>query len=481
MSCKIIVLYLLLVGCSAIAEKLNVLFITVDDLRPELGCYGNTTVKSPNIDRLASRGMRFEKAYVQQALCGPSRCCVLSGMRPGSTGIHENSAHVTTVVPEIITLPKFFQQNGWRTMSVGKVYHNVQDDFESWDWRGDGYRSNWADPAVKEYFDRRTEEGKAKGLSGWRLYNYACGPATECFDVADNAYTDGGITDEAIQALEKMDSSKPFFFAVGYTKPHLPFCAPKKYWDLYDRNAIEMPYSREPIGAPEYSLSPFTELRAFSDIPEKGPVPEEKIRELIHGYHACVSFVDAQIGRLFQCLEKQGLLENTIIVLWGDHGWKLGDHGHWCKHSNHEIDTHSPLLVTAPGMKPGSTKALVEMVDIYPTLADLCSLPIPQHCEGLSFKPVLEDASKPWKEAVFSEFNRDWHGVHGVSLTDGRWRYTQWRDQKTGEVKSEELYDHRDTVLSKINQAANPEYRTELERMRRLFSKGWETVRSDTR
>ena len=467
-----------LAGSCALAAKEapDILFIAVDDLRTELGCYGHKIVKSPNIDRLAEQGMIFKKAYAQQALCGPSRCSIMSGLRPGSTGIHENRFMVTDVVPGIITLPKFFKDNGWKTMSVGKIYHNVKDDFSSWEERGGGYRSNWISAEVQDYFDRRTEEGKALGLTDWRLYNYACGPATEREDVEDSEYTDGGITDEALKMLDQLDS-RPFFLAVGYTKPHLPFCAPEKYWKLYNRDEIPLPYGQLPVDAPEYSLSPFTELRAFRDIPEKGPLSDEKIRELIHGYYACVSYVDAQIGRLINKLEETGRIKNTIIILWGDHGWKLGEHGHWCKHSNHELDTHVPLIVSVPGTVPGSSHAPVELVDIYPALVDLCGLPVPEHCEGLSFKPLLTHPDRSWKAAAFSEYNRDWNGVHGVSLTDGNWRYTQWRNLKTGDIEAEELYDHRTTVLSKANLSGSPEYADELLRMRQLHHDGWRNIR----
>ncbi len=412
----------------------NVLFIAVDDLRPQLACYGYDYVISPNIDTLAQSGTLFSRAYCQQAICAPSRASVLSGCRPDTTGIYDLNTPLRSVMPNITTLPQMFKDNGYETLSIGKIYHHNNDDLDSWtkppyfatgDWLGRGYLTDEAIEQVKNHPLQR-------GL----------GPAYECADVPDNAYPDGKNTDYAITELERLSKQdKPFFAAVGYLKPHLPFSAPKRYWDMYDSSKLPLaPNPFSPKNAADYALQDFGELRQYFSIPKEGELDEDLARILIHGYCACVSYVDEQIGRLLKTLEELNLAEDTIVVLWGDHGWKLGEHGSWCKHSNFEIDTHSPLIIRAPDIN--ATKQvteLVEFVDIFPTLADLCSLSAPPHLEGSSVVPLLTNEGKTHIKYAFSQYPRD--EIMGYAVRSERFRYVEWRDFKTGELKACELYD----------------------------------------
>ena len=327
---------------SAGKDRPNILFIAIDDLRPELACYGSPLAKSPHIDRMASMGTLFERAYCQQAVCGPSRVSLLCGQRPDTTKVWRLSTRFRDIQPDIVTLPQFFKNQGYHSYMLGKIFH-----------RGHGNRENhmsWT-TIVK---DKRVINGKT--LTEERYLKKGRRVITENTDVPDNYYRDGTLTDYAIRAMKNFKENKtPFFLAVGYNKPQLPFCAPKKYWDLYDRESIPdspIPFVSE--GASNYALSnDFGEMRKYWGIPNEGPVSTEQRKELRHGYLACVSYIDAQVGRLIDAVEQTGLRENTIIVLWGDHGWKLNDYASWCKHTKMEIDVWVPLIVVAPNFKAG--------------------------------------------------------------------------------------------------------------------------------
>lgn len=456
----------------------NVLFIAVDDLRPQLGCYGYDQIKSPNIDRLAGRGLLFERAYCQMAICMASRASLLSGYRPDKGRIYKNNA-LFTHVPDARSLNQHFLNNGYETVAMGKIYHHTSDYENGWsrpwfnpkgEWEGRGYLDEESQRIVREYPEKHPNE-KRKGM----------GPAFESPDVPDNAYADGMTAEHAIQELNRL-KDKPFFMAVGFSKPHLPFNAPKKYWDLYSEADVKL--SGNPLipeGAPKEALTNWGELRGYVGMPKKGPMSEDLARQLIHGYYACISYTDAMVGQVLDELDRLGLAENTIVVLWGDHGWKLGDYGMWCKHTTFEIDTHVPMIVSAPGMAGNGqrTKALTEFVDIYPTLVDLCGLPLPGHLEGSSMVPVLQDPEIPWKQAAFSQ----WPARHlmGYSIRSGQWRYTEWIDQKTGEIRQRELYDHASGPLAAVNQAADPAMADTVRDLSRLLDKGqgWKTVRQE--
>ncbi|MBN8731163.1 MAG: sulfatase [Acidobacteria bacterium] len=460
------------------ARRPNVLMIAVDDLRPSLGCYGNPGIRSPNLDRLAASGMRFDHAYCQQAVCAPSRASLLSGTRPDTTRIYDLQTPLRKNLPDVLTLPQFFRQNGYETVALGKIYHHTQDDPEGWSVKPWVPPGNWTGKAA--YLDpaslRAMEERDARLSAGMRA---GMGPAFERPDVADDDYPDGKTATRAISELRRL-KDRPFFLATGFYKPHLPFNAPKKYWDLYDPGQFPAVTQPDwPAGSPEVARSDWGELRSFAGMPATGPVSPELARQLMHGYAACVSFMDAQVGRVLAELESLGLAGNTIVVLWGDHGWKLNDYGAWCKHTNFEIDTHAPLLLRAPGRKLGgrSTPALVEFVDIYPTLAELCGFQAPPHCEGLSMVPLLDKPGRRWKEAAFSQYPRG--AVMGYTLRSGRWRYTEWLDRARSSVKERELYDHSNGPLATRNLAAERAHAGEVSRLSALLDqgKGWRKVR----
>lgn len=474
---------------------LNVLFIAVDDLRPQLGCYGHPEIRSPNIDRLASEGFRFDRAYCQQALCAPSRTSLLTGLRPDTTRVYDLSTPLKQALPGVVSLPRHFKNHGYETVSLGKVYHHRGDDPAAWsrpDWRPEG---DWAgawrayrDPASVEIIRRHDAELKAAyeaALAAGKKPKppvYGVGPPFEAPNVPDEAYPDGLIARRAVEELRGL-RDRPFFLAVGFLKPHLPFNAPKCYWDLYDPDEIQLPeLDHWPERAPEIALTDWSELRAYAGIPQHGPVSRELARKLIHGYLACVSFTDAQIGKLLDELDRLGLRRKTIVILWGDHGWKLGEYGAWCKHTNFELDTNAPLLLSVPGERHAgkSTSALVEFVDIYPTLAELCDLPIPGHCEGVSLVPLLEDPGRPWKEAAFSQYPRDGGKVMGYTLRTARWRYTEWIDRKSGRVVARELYDHAKGPVARGNLAGLKQWEPTVRELSRLLDRGrgWRAVQA---
>ena len=458
------------------AERPNVLFIAVDDLRPELGCYGVKEIKSPNIDRLAASGMLFKRAYCQQAVCNPSRASLMTGLRPDSTKVWDLVTHFRDTIPEVVTLSQHFRSNGYRAVAYGKIFHNPLSDAESWDepnhWPEKA--RSWSPEGVQRLVKYR-ETMKADGKSQAAIRRMRA-PATDDEDVPDNARPDGEIADQALAAMEKLaDAEQPFFLAVGFIRPHLPFTPPKKYWDLYHREEIPLAKNpRLPTAAPSMAMNTMYELRDYLDFaesprPEQGSLGEDEQRRLKHGYYASVSFVDAQIGRLLDKLEALKLTDDTIVVLWGDHGWKLGEHNSWCKQTNYEIDAHVPLLLRAPdGRGKGqTTSALVEFIDIYPTLCELAELPLPEHLEGRSFAPLLSDPRQAWKEAAFSQFRRRQNGEEfmGYAMRTDRYRYVEWKNRRTLKTVAWELYDHQADPEENRNLAGEPEQAKLLEQL----------------
>ncbi|MGB2866073.1 MAG: sulfatase [Sedimentisphaerales bacterium] len=416
-------------------SKSNVLFIAVDDLRPQLGCYGHKQMISPNIDRLASDGVTFLRSYCQVPVCGASRASLLTGVRPTKNRFLGYNTWAEKDLPGALALPKHFRLNGYHTISNGKIFHHLTDCKDSWSenaWRPKG---NWRNYMLDE--NRKLNSQKPK----------LAGPAYENADVPDNAYFDGMIADKGISDLRRLkDEDKPFFLALGFLKPHLPFNAPKKYWDIYERHQIDLadnPF--RPKGAPDAALHNWGELRQYHGIPPKGPLSDELARTLVHGYYASVAYTDAQIGRVLAELDRLGLRDNTVVILWGDHGWNLGEHGLWCKHCNFETSLHSPLIVRGPGIQAGmKINALTEYLDIYPSLCELCGLPLPGHLQGRSFVPLLKDPNLPWKEAVFSRYFR------GDSVKTDQYRYTEWR-RKNGDIYARMLYDHKVDLVENVN------------------------------
>lgn len=437
----------LLTGFSATmaepAAKKNVLFFFIDDLRPELGCYGADLVKSPEIDKLATQGVLFERAYCQQALCGPSRISMLSGQYPYTTGITDLWTPLTKAIPDALSLPRYFKKRGYFTGSYGKVYHHTRDDKSGWTELMSKPGEKYANPETLEGIKRRTQEGEKKGLSVDKVRILGKGPATEIADVEDDAYPDGKIANQAIQSLRK-NKGKPFFICVGITKPHLPFAAPRKYWDLYERDDFEVPERKLPENAPSLAFTVWGELRSYRGMPKEGHLSDAQTKELRHGYAASVSFADAQVGKVLAELDRLGLREETIVVLWGDHGYKLGDYGAWCKHTNLELDARVPFIVSAPGFPKGQrSKSLVEMVDVFPTLAKLTGGEVPASCDGRSLEPVLKKPDQPFRPYAFTMYPRG--KTAGYSIRTDRWRYTEWFNTEKKQIVARELYDHQDT------------------------------------
>ena len=487
---------------AAPSAKPNVLFIAVDDLRPELGCYGRDYIKSPNIDALARSGIVFERAYVQQAVCSPSRTSVMTGLRPDTTKVWDLVTSFRTAQPDPITLGQAFKNAGYFVQGMGKIYHGKLNDEASWSvpWgtpKADTYAlaentsagepkaagaPDGAPPAasIKKKSKKASEGEDSEGQSK------AKGAAFESADVPDNTYTDGKTAELAVTTLGDLaKKDQPFFLAVGFVKPHLPFVSPKKYWDLYDPATITLPENPfYPRDAPSYAIRKTNgEIYAYKGIPAKGePFSPELVRNLRHGYYAAVSYTDAQIGKVLAELDRLDLRKNTIVILWGDHGWKLGEHNAWCKHSTAENDTNTPLILSAPGMKtPGiRTKALVEFVDIYPTLADLAGIPAPAYLDGTSAKPLLDNPDRPWKNAAYSQYPRSENGgLMGYSMRTDRDRFTVWvKTSDKTQVDATELYDHQLDPQENTNLANDPAHAAEVARLMVQWRAGWQGTRA---
>jgi arylsulfatase A-like enzyme len=474
------------------AGRLNVLMIAVDDLRPELGCYGATYIQSPNIDKLARGGVVFSRAYCQQAVCSPSRTSLLTGLRPDTTRIYDLNTHFRKTVPDAVTLPEYFKKNGYHAQGLGKIYHPDLDDPQSWSvphWMPRGEFPMYAKPESLTRLQQRRSQMRAEGMQmedrvaerdpktglPLKIQRRALvyGPPWEDPDVPDNALTDGAIADRAIAVLGEV-KDKPFFLAVGFLKPHLPFVAPKKYYDLYPPETIKLAGNPQPpLDVPDPALSDWGELRRYDGMPQQGPVSDQLARELIRGYRAATSFVDAQIGRVVDELDRLGLSERTIVVLWGDHGWHLGEHGLWCKHTNFEEATRSLLVFRVPGLRTAgrSTAALAEFVDVYPTLCELAGLAIPDGLEGTSLVPVLREAKGPWKNAAFSQYPR--RKLMGHSIRTERYRYTEWAEPGQKPVGIE-LYDHQSDPGENVNLAGRSMYRDLMSELSGQLHAGWQ-------
>ena len=433
-------------------KKPNILFIAVDDLRPNLGCYGDANAITPNIDGLAKSGMQFNRAYCQVAVCNPSRASLMTGLRPDTLGVWTLPIHFREAKPDAVTLPQWLREYGYTAVSHGKIYHNPTPDPQSWSEPiRDRKKLPYQYPEGTRDYVR--DEMKKLPAGDWRKNNLR-GPSTAAPDVPDNQLLDGSRTDMCIEDLRRLaKSDEPFFLAMGYIRPHLAFVAPRKYWDLYDPAALPVLEEQTmPEGSPLYALSNNSELSHYVDLINM-PKPwgdeelaADKARRLVHGYFACVSYVDAQIGRLLTALDEEGLRENTIVVLWSDHGWKLGEYRGWGKMTNYEIDARVPLIISAPGMKTAgqSTESLVELLDLFPTLCELTGLEVPDFAEGKSLVPILDAPEAKIHESVHSQYYRRHEGDEymGYSMRTDQYRYTEWRDFESGEIKSQELYDH---------------------------------------
>ena len=415
---KTLQLLLSLWALSAFASRPNILFIGVDDLRPELGCYGSSIAETPNMDRLAADGMIFERAYCQQPICGPSRASLMTGMRPDTLGVTHNYLEFREQKPDVITMPQHLIANGYETAFCGKIFHGKHtDDAHSWSRKPAGIKikkthtpGGYALKENQQTFMKNRKSMMAK-YGEQAKYGLGNGPAYECADVPDHTYEDGYNTLRAIATMKEMaKSDKPFFLGLGFKKPHLNWVAPKKYWDLYERKKIPLTKNgKAPVDGAAMGLHPSFELRVRHGIPKDGkPLDAELSRTLKHAYLACVSYVDAQIGLMINALEEAGVDDNTIIIIWGDHGWHLGDMGVWGKATNYEVATRVPLIIWTPRMPKKSrgvkSRALVELIDMFPTLCELAGVKKPAHLEGRSFTPLMINPELPWKSAAFSQF-----------------------------------------------------------------------------
>jgi len=443
----------------------NVLFIIVDDLSNTLGCYGMEEVITPNLDGLADRGLLFNRAYSQVSLCNPSRASILTGKRPNNLKIWNNTPHFRGLHPKIKTLPEHFKDNGFYTVGIGKIFHNwvhpIQGDPQSWSesqtYHWGPHYSDWYVPG--QPFQLHTQIPK--------------GPAIQSVDVMDEAYLDGRIANAAVNKLREL-SQTSFFLAVGFWKPHLPFNAPKKYWDLYDRNSLpKVDYPRPVEAVPELAYVDSKEARSYTDVSKKGEISEAKQRELRHGYLAAISYLDAQVGKVLDELDQLGLTDKTTIVFVSDHGYHAGEHGQFGKWTNFEIGTRVPLIISAPGItQPGTTSnSIIELVDLFPTLLELHGLPSlinDNKLDGLSLVPLLEDPALKLKSVAISQISRPLGAgvnidVLGSTIRDESYRYTAWKDLKSNEIIEEEFYNLSNGPFKIDNQIRNPVYSPKID------------------
>lgn len=470
------VLLWLLATLPANAKQPNVLFIAVDDLKPAIGCYGDPHAKTPSIDRLAGRGTVFQRAYCMQAVCAPSRNALLTGLRPETLQIYDLGTNFRRRAPGVVTLPQHFKAHGYETHGLGKIFHVGHGNHEDpASWSVPHFQAKTVQYVLPENKAKVTREEALFANQKGNVNQLPKGAAYEMADVPDDAYADGRIAGEAIKRLQGFkESGKPFFLAVGFLKPHLPFCAPKKYWDLHDPEKLPKPErATPPDGAPAFAPQFGGELRNYANMPASGPIPDDVARTLIHGYYAATSYMDAQLGRLLDELERLGLAENTIIVLWGDHGWHLGDHGMWCKHTTYEQATRAPLIISAPGKKSAQrTTALAEFVDVYPTLCDLANLSHPTHLQGESLVPLLDAPDSKGKPAAFQVYPRrtpETGPLLGHAVRTDRWRYVEWRKADQS-VAARELYDILDDPGETVNLAGREDNAAVVEEHGKLLA-----------
>lgn len=463
----------------------NILFISIDDLRPELGCYGDAHIHSPNMDRLAKQSLVFHRVYAQEPTCGPSRASILTGLRPDSSRVFDIFTPIRSAQPDVLTLPQHFRQNGYTTISLGKIYHHKTED-DSLGWSRPAWKAPLAN--LRGYL-REENIARINPVGNSSFY--------ERMEAPDTAYEDGMTAQKAIETLRELDSEgNPFFLAVGFFKPHLPFIAPEKYWRLYDPDSIKIP---EPYALPadrfraNYNYG--GEVSSYLDW-SRAPRPwgyedqfgrEDSIalfdeltaRKLIHGYYASLSYADAQLGKVLDELDRLGLRESTIIILWSDHGWMLGELGEWCKHGLFDLQARATLMLSPPGYQGAHTEAITELLDIYPTLSELAGLPIPEPVQGKSFAHLLDAPQAMHKEAAYTQYPRDFYNngklvgekyFQGYSVRTDHFRYNEWRlASNIDSVMGRELYDYRRAPLEYENVAELPEYSETLEKHKKLL------------
>jgi iduronate 2-sulfatase len=459
--------FLLFFASSLHAAKPNVLFIMADDFRPEIGSYGSIAL-TPNLDKLAARSVQFDRAYCQQAVCNPSRSSLLTGLRPDTLRLWNNGTHFRELNPDVTTLPLWFKDHGYTTRCVGKIFHN-------WHTAEKGDRRSWSADEFLHYANHGDDKPQISGelppnSAMLSTRNYGATTICERCDVPDEAYYDGRVAAEAQRVMQEVKDG-PFFLAVGFWKPHAPFNAPKKYWDMYDRAKLPTLNGERPEGAPEIAFHQSTEI--LGPVAKQTPVSPEQADEMRHGYFANISYMDAQIGKVLDALDKSGAASNTIIVFFADHGYHIGEHGLWGKTSDFEFDAHVPLFISdlRPENRGKKTRALAELVDLFPTLVDLCELPKPTKLDGVSLVPVLKDLTQTVKSAAFTQHPRPAYfdrepskqpKAMGYSIRTDKARYTEWRDWVTKEVTARELYLTEQDPAELKNHAGDPS-RAELQ------------------
>ncbi|MGZ0654377.1 sulfatase [Coraliomargarita sp. W4R72] len=460
------------------AAQRNVVMVMVDDLRPLLASYGDPHAITPNFDRLAERGIVLRNAYSQISLCAPSRASILTGLRPDTLECYINEDQFRDARPDAVTLPEAFSAQGYRTISVGKVFDARNRDTSVWDVEllPSHKKSIYALQENREIYQKNSREYFATDPSE-RQGLWLVGPAYEAAPLDASQYYDGKIVSEAMREM-RANQNQPFFLSVGFIKPHLPFTCPQEYWDLYDRDQFELPSPRtRPANAPALPYHEGFELRLYDGIPHQDMLSDDLTRTLVHGYYACVSFVDAMLGRLIDEIDRLGLADDTIIVVTGDHGYHLGEKELWCKFTAFQEASHTPLMVIDPKAKrKGEASAgLVELVDLYPTICELAGVPMPDDLEGTSFVPLLEKPDRAWKNAVYSLAGREagWKGVIGRSMRTANYNYVEWRHRVSGELRLRELYDLNKDPAETVNVVDDPDYANALLQLEEAHRAGW--------
>lgn len=483
------------------SQRKNVLMIAIDDMKPLIGCYGDEYACTPNMDYLGSRASIFTAAYCQQAISGPSRASLLTGFCPDRTRVWDLKTLIRDVNPQVVTLPQYFIEQGYNVAGIGKIfdYRSVDAYSDSLSWSIPFFEPrsflkhkdsmpvamHYLDAKIRQDYECWMEIGRQKGLCKQELRRYALlkvKRSTECLNVEDDEYVDGAIAKGAVQFLKDYKSGTPFFLAVGFNKPHLPFCAPKKYWDLYQRDQFQLAtYQQLVEEGSALAYHNCGELRGFIDIAPESQYSKQtnlvlsdfKQRELIHGYYACISYIDAQIGKVLDALRERGDLENTIIVLWGDHGWHLGDHRLWGKHTNFEQATRVPYMIMDASVRPQKIDAPVELLTVYPTLCELAGLEVPKNLDGQSVAGLMKTGQEcQMPTYAVSQFPRG--NRMGYSLRTAQYRYTvwvEWKGEQTNfeQIVAEELYDYKQDAEEKKNLVRDTVYRNELNQMKSLW------------
>ena len=495
-----------------VSKKPNILFISIDDLRPTLGVYGDSIAITPNIDKLASEGATFRNTFCQSAVCAPSRASLMTGLRPDATRVWHLGNKFRKINPATVTMPQHFSKFGYHTVNIGKMFHNYMPDSISWDepdlrparylrpeWLGRDGETFYISKAVQ-----KSQVIKRDSLLKLRPIRYAdgwnTGPAWEAADVHDSLYYDGAqneLTKKTLSRLATMD--QPFYMGLGFFRPHLPFVAPKKYWDMYQREQIPLANNPElSADAPLFSMNSMYELRHYDGFGHIGHptssfrMNEDTARILKHGYYASVSYVDALLGDLISHMKELGIYENTIIIVWGDHGWKLGEHNSWGKMTNYNIDLQVPMIIRYPNQENRGvqTFSITELVDMFPTLCELADVEIPNYMQGSSLIPLLKNPDLPWKKAAFSQFHRrpkvsaDGKRYMGYSLNTSTHHYIEWYhwNHKTGnkgEYVTAELYHRKNDPHEKRNISQEEENIELVKTLSNQLAEGWEAARPD--